>query len=51
VAFGNSQTGQLEEANARPSSIRHIVGRCEDLYAKALEKAERGSKPWWRRIF
>lgn len=51
VTFGNSQTGQLEEANAKPPSIRHIVGRCEELHAKALAKAERESRPWWRRIF
>ncbi len=51
VSFGNSQTGQLGEANAKPPAIRHIVGRCEQLHTQALAKAERDSKPWWRRIF
>ena len=50
VTFGNSQTGQLEVANLKPSAIRHIIGTCEAKHAAALAKAERKSKPWWRRL-
>jgi hypothetical protein len=49
VTFGNSQTGQLAVANLKPGAIRHIIGTCEDRHAAALAKAERESKPWWRR--
>jgi hypothetical protein len=45
VTFGNSQTGQLEQA-----AIRHIIKTCEDRHAAALAKAERESRPWWRRL-
>lgn len=47
--FANGQTGRLEEANLKPPAIRHIVTTCEQLHAKAVAKAERQSKPWWRR--
>lgn len=50
AAFGNVQTGQLEEANAKPPAIAHIVKTCEAKHAAALAKAERQSRPWWRRL-
>jgi hypothetical protein len=50
VTFGNNQTGQLEQANLKPPAIRHIIKTCEDRHAAALAKAERESRPWWRRL-
>ena len=50
VTFGNSQTGQLDQANEKPPAIAHIVTTCEAKHAAALAKAERDSRPWWRRL-
>lgn len=50
AAFGNAQTGQLEEANRKPPAIGHIVQTCEAKHAAAVAKAQRDSKPWWRRL-
>lgn len=51
VAFANTQTGRLEEANEKPAAIAHIIGECERRHAAALAKAERDSLRWWQRLF
>lgn len=50
VAFANSQTGRLAEANEKPPAVRHIIGTCEQRHADAVAKAERQSLPWWKRL-
>lgn len=49
VAFANGQSAQLEIANLKPPAIRHIIETCEARHAAAIEKAQRQSRPWWRR--
>jgi hypothetical protein len=42
VAFGDAQTGKLDQANGRTKDAIGIVGRCEERDAKAVHRATRG---------
>lgn len=42
IAFGDAQTGKLDQANDRTRSAIGIVARCEERDAKAVRKATRG---------
>ena len=42
VAFGDAQTGKLDQANGRTTDAIGIVKRCEARDAAALKKARRG---------
>ena len=46
IAFGDAQTGQLEQANAAKAAINEIRDTCEARY-QALVKAT-NKKPWWK---
>lgn len=48
IAFGDAQTGKLDQANDRTSSAIGIVERCEARDAVAIKKATRG---FWGRLF
>lgn len=48
VAFGDAQTGKLDQANGRTKDAMDIIGRCEERDAKAVRKATRG---WLGRLF
>jgi hypothetical protein len=41
VAFGDAQTGRLDQANGRTKDAIEIVERCEDRDAAAIKKATR----------
>lgn len=41
VAFGDAQTGKLDQANDRTSTVIGIVSRCEDRDAAAVKAATR----------
>jgi hypothetical protein len=45
VAFGDAQTGKLDQANGRTKDAIGIVARCEKRDADAVKKATR---PWWK---
>jgi hypothetical protein len=42
VAFGDAQTGKLDQANGRTKDAIEIVERCEKRDAEAVRKATRG---------
>jgi hypothetical protein len=42
IAFGDSQTGKLDQANGRTKDAIGIVERCEARDAEAVKKAKRG---------
>lgn len=41
IAFGDAQTGKLDQANDRTASAIGIVERCEDRDAEAVKRATR----------
>ena len=47
VAFGDAQTGRLDQANGRTTDAIGIVERCEARDAAALKRARRG---WLARL-
>lgn len=48
VAFGDAQTGKLDQANARTKDAIEITEQCEARDAAALKRARRG---WLARVF
>ena len=48
IAFGDAQTGKLDQANGRTEDAIGIVERCEARDQAAVRKAKRG---WLRRLF
>lgn len=42
IAFGDAQTGKLDQANGRTRDAMGIVERCEARDAAALKRARRG---------
>lgn len=46
VAFGDAQTGRLEAANDRKSTVLWIIDRCEAEERTAAEKLK--PRPWWK---
>jgi hypothetical protein len=48
IAFGDAQTGRLDQANGRTADAIGIVERCEKRDADAVKKATRG---WLGRLF
>lgn len=48
IAFGDAQTGKLDQANERTVSAIGIVERCEQRDAAAVKRATRG---FFGRIF
>lgn len=48
IAFGDAQTGKLDQANGRTKDAIGIVERCEARDAAAIKKATRG---WLGRLF
>lgn len=48
IAFGDGQTGKLEQANGRTRDSIEIVERCENRDREAVRKATRG---WLGRLF
>ncbi len=48
IAFGDAQTGKLDQANERTVSAIGIVERCEQRDAAAVKRATRG---FWARLF
>lgn len=42
IAFGDAQTGKLDQANDRTRSTIGIVERCEARDAEAVKRAKRG---------
>lgn len=46
VAFGDAQTGKLDQANDRTKSSLEIVRRCEDRDAEVVRALS--PKPWWQ---
>ncbi len=48
IAFGDAQTGKLDQANERTTSAIGIVSRCEERDARAVK---RGSRGFWGRLF
>jgi hypothetical protein len=48
IAFGDAQTGKLDQANERTKAAIGIVERCEERDAAAIKKATRG---WFGRLF
>lgn len=42
IAFGDAQTGKLDQANGRTRDSIDIVRRCEERDAKAVKRATRG---------
>lgn len=48
IAFGDAQTGKLDQANDRTASAIGIIERCEQRDAAAIKKASRG---FWGRLF
>lgn len=48
IAFGDAQTGKLDQANGRTKDAIGIVSRCEARDAKAVKAASRG---FFGRIF
>jgi hypothetical protein len=42
VAFGDAQTGKLDQANGRTKDAIGIVERCEARDARAVKRAKRG---------
>ena len=48
IAFGDAQTGRLDQANGRTSDAIDIVERCEARERDALKRARRG---WFARLF
>ena len=47
IAFGDAQTGKLDQANGRTADAIAIVERCEARERDALKRARRG---WWARL-
>lgn len=45
IAFGDAQTGKLDQANGRTKDAIGIVERCEQRDAAAVKKATRR---WWQ---
>ncbi len=45
IAFGDAQTGKLDQANGRTKDTIEIVSKCEARDSAAVRKATR---PWWR---
>lgn len=45
VAYGNSEGGQTDKANARGDTILHIGDTCDAWAKKAKDEVE---KPWWK---
>ncbi len=48
IAFGDAQTGKLDQANERTTSAIGIVSRCEERDRAAVK---RGSRGFWGRLF
>ncbi len=48
IAFGDAQTGKLDQANERTTSAIGIVSRCEERDRVAVK---RGSRGFWGRLF
>jgi hypothetical protein len=48
IAFGDAQTGKLDQANERTKAAIGIVSRCESRDAAAVKKATRS---WLGRLF
>ena len=48
IAFGDAQTGKLDQANGRTADAIAIVERCEAREREAMKRARRG---WFARIF
>lgn len=42
IAFGDAQTGRLDQANGRTRDAISIVERCEERDAKAVRRSTRG---------
>jgi hypothetical protein len=48
IAFGDAQTGRLDQANERTKAAIGIVERCEERDAAAIKRVTRG---WFGRLF
>lgn len=48
IAFGDAQTGKLDQANGRTVDTIELMARCEARDAAAVKRA---TGPWWKRIF
>lgn len=48
IAFGDAQTGKLDQANGRTRDAIELVERCEERDAAAVKRAGRG---WLARLF
>jgi hypothetical protein len=49
--FEIAEAGQLEKANGDKGAVHYIVTVCEQKRRDATAKAQRLTKPWWRKIF
>lgn len=49
VAFGDAQTGRLDQANANRAAVVEIVDAC-DLQQQRIVKALE-PRPWWRKLW